>query len=133
MANVFIVEDNASHLRHAKLLISNLGVREVDSASTVGAAVRYLDEIVEGKREAPALMILDLALGYESGFEVLRRWKGDPHLKSIPVIVWTQMGDREQELCRLFGLQHVVSKGGSERDLQDAVKAVVNLPSQSSQ
>ena len=83
MANVFIVEDNASHLRHAKLLISNLGVREVDSASTVGAAVRYLDEIVEGKREAPALMILDLALGYESGFEVLRRWKGDPHLKAF--------------------------------------------------
>ncbi|HEU4416881.1 MAG TPA: response regulator [Candidatus Angelobacter sp.] len=133
MANVFIVEDDASDLRHAKSLVTNLGVGKVDSASTVGAAVRYLDEIVEGKREAPVLMILDLALGYESGFEVLRRWKSDAHLKSIRVIVWTQMGEREQELCRLFGLEHVVPKWGSEKELQDAVRAVVNLPSQSSQ
>ncbi|MGC2695435.1 MAG: response regulator [Candidatus Angelobacter sp.] len=131
MSNVFIVEDNTSDLRQATSLLSNLGVGKIDSATTLGAAIRYLDEITEGKREAPILIVLDLSLGYESGFEVLRRWKSDARLKGIKIIVWTQMGEREQELCRLFGLEHVISKWSSEKDLQDAVKSVVTLPSQS--
>jgi CheY-like chemotaxis protein len=68
-------------------------------------------------------------LGYESGFEVLRRWRSDRKLSGIQIVVWTQMGDREQEICRLFGLKHVISKWAGAAELQDAIKAAMQSPS----
>lgn len=133
MLNAFIVEDDASDLRQAKSVLKDLGLGKIETTTNVAGAVRYLDEVTEGKREAPALLLLDLSLGYESGFEVLRRWKGDPGLKDLKIIVWTQMGDREQELCRLFGLQHVIPKWSSIKDLQNAIKAALKLPLHPSQ
>lgn len=129
MANVLIVEDDASDLRKSTSALVKLGLGPIDSASSVGKALRYLDEVAEGKRTPPALIILDLSLGYESGFEVLRRWRGDQKLSAIQIVVWTQMGEREQELCRLFGLKHIVPKWTGTADLQNAVKAVIQSSS----
>jgi CheY-like chemotaxis protein len=129
MANVLIVEDDASDLRKATSALAELGLGPVDPVSTVGKALSYLDEVVEGKRSKPGLILLDLALGYESGFEILRRWRSDRKLSGIQIVVWTQMGEREQEICRLFGLKHVVSKWAGTPEMQDAVKAAIQSPS----
>lgn len=129
MANVLIVEDDASDLRKATAALVELGLGPLDPVSTVGEALRYLDEVAEGKRSRPGLIILDLSLGYESGFEVLRRWRSDRKLSSIKIVVWTQMGEREQEICRLFGLKHVISKWAGSAELRDAVKAAMQSPS----
>lgn len=113
-------------------VVSKLDLVNPDLAGSVAEAFRYLDEVIEHKREAPALMVLDLSLGYESGFEILRRWKSDRKLSAIPIVVWTQMGEREQELCRLFGLKQVISKWSDIKELQDAVKtAATQFPSSS--
>lgn len=120
MANILIVEDSAADLRAATAALKELGT--IESAVRISDALQYLDEAAEGKREAPALIVLDLSLGYESGFEVLRRWKSDRKLSQIQIVVWTQMGKREQELCRLFGLKHVIAKGAGVRELQSAAK-----------
>ena len=129
MANVLIVEDDASDLRNATSALVELGLGPLDPVSSVGEALRYLDEVGEGKRSKPGLILLDLALGYESGFEVLRRWRSDRKLSGIQIVVWTQMGDREQEICRLFGLKHVISKWAGAAELQDAIKAAMQSPS----
>ncbi|HET9281873.1 MAG TPA: response regulator [Candidatus Angelobacter sp.] len=129
MANVLIVEDDVSDLRKATSALAEIGLGPVDPASSVGEALRYLDEAVEGKRSRPALIILDLSLGYESGFEILRRWRSDRKLSGIQIVVWTQMGEREQEICRLFGLKHVISKWADPAELQEAVKAAMQSPS----
>ena len=133
MANVLIVEDDASDLRRATAAVNELGLGTVDSATRVGDALRHLDEVVERKREAPALIILDLSLGYESGFEVLRRWRSDRRLSAIKIVVWTQMGEREQELCRLFGLKHIVPKWAGTNELLDALKAAIESSSSSTE
>lgn len=45
---------------------------------------------------APDLVLLDLNLPRKNGFEVLAELKGDPELKSIPVVVLTTSGaDRD--------------------------------------
>lgn len=129
MANVLIVEDDASDLRKATSALAELGLGPLDPVSTVGEALRYLDEVGEGKRLKPGLILLDLALGYESGFEVLRRWRSDRKLSGIQIVVWTQMGEREQEICRLFGLKHVISKWAGTAEMQEAVKAAIQSPS----
>lgn len=125
MPSIMIVEDDAADSRRAASAMAALGLKTVEPASSVAAAFRLLDDVTERKREAPAVIVLDLSLGYDSGFEILRRWKSDRRLSAIPIVVWTQMGDREQELCRLFGLKHVIPKWADIKELQDAVKAAV--------
>ncbi|HKD80239.1 MAG TPA: response regulator [Candidatus Angelobacter sp.] len=122
MPNILIVEDDPADMRRATAALAELGLGKTVSATSVAEAFRYLDGVREGKHEAPALIVLDLSLGYESGFEILRRWKSDHNLSRIQIVVWTQMGEREQELCRLFGLKHVISKFSDVSELQDAVK-----------
>jgi CheY-like chemotaxis protein len=128
MPNVLVVEDDLTDLGTASNLLTELGVEKIESATTVGAALNYLEDVAERKRSAPALIVLDLSFGYESGFEVLRRWKSDAQLKAIKIVVWTQMGEREQELCKLFGLEYVVSKWDSIMELRTAFEAVLGQP-----
>lgn len=132
MQNALVVEDNAADLRQAVSLLTGMGFGKVESAATVAAALHYLEDVAERKCPAPDLILLDLAFGYESGFEVLRRWKSDARLKRIKVVVWTQMGEREQELCRLFGLEHVVPKWKSIEELQTAMQAAMGKSQESS-
>jgi len=125
MPSALVIEDNAADVRQVSTILNEIGFDQIDLASTVPTALHLLDEVVEKKRPAPDLMVLDLSFGYESGFEVLRRWKSDQRLKPIRVIVWTQMGEREQELCRLFGLQYVIPKWKGNRDLKLAVQKIM--------
>jgi len=133
MATILLVEDNPADSRTATNALAGLGLGDIIGTANLAEAHRHLDEVREGKREMPALIVLDLALGYESGFEILRRWRSDRNLSEIHVVVWTQMGEREQELCRLFGLKHVVPKWSPITELQDAVKSAAKPPSHSTQ
>lgn len=47
------------------------------------------------KEEKPELVLLDLILPGIDGFEVLSRMGEDPNLKSIPVIILSNLGQRE--------------------------------------
>ncbi len=125
MPSVLIVEDDAADLRQATSVLKGMGFEQIQPAVSASAALRYLEEVAERKRVPPSLIALDLALGYESGFEVLRRWKSDARLKAIKIVVWTKMGEREQELCRLFGLQHVIPKWKSQHEFEAAMQEAV--------
>ena len=125
MARILIVEDDPAHTRTASAALAEIGLAEIDAVATVWQAHQYLDEVREHKRNNPRLILLDLVLGNESGFEILRRRRRDRTLSAVPVVVWTQMGTCEQELCRLFGLMHVVPKSAHISRLQDAVKTAV--------
>jgi CheY-like chemotaxis protein len=50
----------------------------------------------------PDLILLDLDLGPESGYEILRIRYSSPHLARIPVVIWTQLGLDNYEVCVLF-------------------------------
>ncbi|MDF1496581.1 MAG: response regulator [Patescibacteria group bacterium] len=47
------------------------------------------------EREKPSLILLDILLPHMDGFEVLEKLKSDTALGSIPVLVITNMGGRE--------------------------------------
>jgi CheY-like chemotaxis protein len=122
MPTVLIVEDDPADLCQATTVLRGLGFEQIEPATAASAAVCYLDDVAERKRTPPSLIVLDLALGYESGFEVLRRWKSDARLRAIQIVVWTGMGEREQELCRLFGLKYVIPKWKSLEEFKDAMQ-----------
>jgi hypothetical protein len=66
-------------------------------------------------------MVLDLDFGLESGFEILRFRRTHPILQACEVLVWTILGDKEKEFCRLFGVAYV-SKQDGEAALEDALR-----------
>jgi DNA-binding response OmpR family regulator len=63
-----------------------------------------VDEAIDGeeameklkKDQRPDLILLDLLLPGMSGYEVLSRIKKDPILESIPVIILSNLGQREE-------------------------------------
>jgi CheY-like chemotaxis protein len=74
------------------------------------AARVLLDAGLLGETSLPDAIILDLDLGYESGYELLRFWHSTPQLSKIPLIVWTVAGDEQREICGLFKVNAYVSK-----------------------
>ena len=124
MPKAVVIDDSLSDLRQATEILKNVGVSEVEHILTVPKACIYLQEVVDGKRGAPDLIILDLQFPLESGFEVLRFRRSNREVSAIPVVVWTIMGPTEQELCRFFGAT-VVPKHEGPKGLEGALKSVL--------
>jgi DNA-binding response OmpR family regulator len=119
---VLIVEDDSRCIRMATSILNKLNVAEVRAISSVAHALVHLRNVVDGQVEMPVLLILDLEFSMESGFEVLRYWKAQPELKNMRVIVWTVMGELQQKMSRLFGVDQVVDKHLGAGELEKAVR-----------
>ncbi|MCU1255820.1 MAG: response regulator with CheY-like receiver domain and winged-helix DNA-binding domain protein [Candidatus Angelobacter sp.] len=120
---VLIIEDEDADTQKAIAIFHKLGL-EIQSRITVWAARNLLEEIAEGERPAPHLMVLDLGFPNESGFEILRYWKSTPELANIPIIVWTQMGERDRDIAGLFHVSAVVEKSHGLEELEKELKRV---------
>jgi len=121
MKRLLIVEDQASDLRNATDVARDLGFTSVEARSSAMAAKIYLEKGLEGEHALPNAIVLDLDLGYESGFELLRFWHGRPGLAEIPMIIWTVMGEEQREICRLFKVTAFVSKTDGVHLLKEAL------------
>lgn len=110
MKRLLIVEDQSADLRVAVDVIRSLGFSSVEARTSSTAAKAFLESVLDGKEPLPDVMIVDLDLGYESGFELLRYRHSHPELSSMRLIVWTVLGEQQQQICRLFKVDAVVSK-----------------------
>ena len=94
MVEILLVEDTPSDLELAlrALRKANL-VNHIEVARDGVEAVEFI--FCEGRHsgrkmeDAPKVVLLDLKLPRLDGLEVLRRIKGDPRTKAIPVVVLT--------------------------------------------
>lgn len=82
MALIYIVEDDSDirQIETITLKNSNYTVRAFDSASP------FWKELAE---KTPDLVILDIMLPDENGYKIVRKLRGDPKTKQIPVIMVT--------------------------------------------
>jgi CheY-like chemotaxis protein len=120
MKSLLLVDDQANDLRIAADVAHDLGITEVNTQSSVTRARRYLEKALEGTEPLPDGIVLDLDLGYESGFELLRFWHSTPQLAAIPLIVWSVL-DREREICDLFKIKAFVSKWEGPKAIREAL------------
>ena len=88
MSKILLIEDD-KFLR--ELIIQKLGREgfEVTEAPEGEAGLSKM------KEDRPDLVLLDLILPGIDGFEVLSRMKKDPALASIPVIILSNLGQRD--------------------------------------
>jgi two-component system phosphate regulon response regulator PhoB len=96
MAKILVVEDEKQIAEMVSFKLSNAGHKVVRASD--GEQVMAL-----AARELPDLILLDVMLPGLSGFEVLRRLKGDPTLRSVPVIMVSAKGHERDVLSGLHG------------------------------
>lgn len=125
ISKVLIVEDTPTDARQSIAVVKNLGAKEITAIDNIPSALLLLQDVLEGTREAPDLILLDLSFPKESGFEVLRLWKSNPRLQTIHIVVWTVMGETERKLCALFGIEHVVPKWAGPKELEAALRTYI--------
>jgi CheY-like chemotaxis protein len=118
---VLIIEDTPADARQSTAVVKKLGAQEVTALNNIASAIMFLQDVVEGTKDAPDLILLDLSFPRESGFEVLRFWKSNPKLEPIHIVVWTVMGDTEKKLCKYFGVEHVVPKWAGSKELESVL------------
>ena len=89
-ARILLVEDSvADHKLVQMALAESGGDTELLHADDGAAALVVLDEVVAGRHPRPDVVLLDLNMPRASGVDVLRRVKGDPDLRTIPVVVFS--------------------------------------------
>lgn len=96
MAKILLAEDDKQIGDMISFKLANGGhqiVRALDGEEAVKLAAR----------ERPDLILLDAMMPGLSGFEVLRRLKGDAAVRSIPVIMVTAKGHERDVLTGLRG------------------------------
>jgi CheY-like chemotaxis protein len=116
-----LVEDEIKDLKFAADTARSLGIEEVEARTTLKAARDYLDKALQGEVTMPDCIVLDLNLGYESGYELLRYWHSTPRLTQIPMIVWSILGDEQREMCKLFNVNSFVAKWEGSEAFRDAL------------
>ena len=107
-----VIDDNKDDLFIATRILGKAGINNVLQFSRIPETILYLEDIAEGIRPCPDLIVLDLNVGHDSGFEVLRLYKSNPNLQACDIIVWTGSGAIERELCEHFGVECVPKRGG---------------------
>jgi DNA-binding response OmpR family regulator len=96
MAKILVAEDEKQIADMIAFKLTNGGhqvIRAEDGEQAVNLAAS----------ELPDLILLDAMMPGLSGFEVLRRLKGDPVLRSVPVIMVTAKGHERDVLTGLHG------------------------------
>ena len=88
MSKILLIEDD-KFLR--ELIIQKLGKEGFD----VSEAPEGESGLLKMKEERPDLVLLDLILPGIDGFEVLSRMKKDTELGSIPVIILSNLGQKD--------------------------------------
>ncbi len=86
---ILVVEDD-------KFLRELISRKLSDEGFDITQAVDGEDGIEKIKQVKPDLVLLDLILPSIDGFEVLSRIKEDPSVASIPVIILSNLGQKEE-------------------------------------
>ena len=114
---VLIVEDEGAMQRALKNKLENAGYAVLVASDGAQA----LEQMRSG---SPDLMLLDLIMPKLDGISVLREAKGDEALKSVPVIILTNLssGDKVAEAMQLGTFDFLVKANYSLDDVLGKVK-----------
>jgi len=120
--SVLIVEDEAvlAATMRKFLELERFAPRVAANRDEVGAELR--------KPPVPDLILLDVMLSGDSGFDILQRLRGHPVLKQIPVIMVTAMSAREDVMRALAAdANGYITKPFKLDVLMKSIKAVLGI------
>lgn len=124
MKRLLLIDDQSKDLLNAKDVAEELGM-QVQAKSTLRDARKFLEQGLNGEIPLPEVIVLDLDLGQDSGFELLRFRHSTPALAQIPLLVWS-VAEEQREICSLFNIESFVSKWQGKDALREALTQLVS-------
>jgi CheY-like chemotaxis protein len=125
---ILIAEDDSGHARLIEKNLVRAGLRNPVLRFEDGQDVL---DFLEGRgkvRRAPEtayLLLLDIRMPRVDGVEVLRRLKGNPELRKVPVIMLTTTDDpREVERCHAIGCNSYLVKPVDYDQFAEAIRSL---------
>lgn len=131
---ILLAEDDASHVAFFRRALSNSGIDcRVDVVRDGAEAIDYLfatgEHATRNATQWPDLIMLDLKMPRMDGLQVLkvlRRVRGDDHLRFPPIVVMTS-SDMESDIADAYrwGAQSYVRKPMAYTEFASAVRETV--------
>ncbi|GMW03503.1 MAG: hypothetical protein AMXMBFR84_46370 [Candidatus Hydrogenedentota bacterium] len=121
MSKILIVDDDAAMAGTLQGLLSSAGhVCAVDTACT--------DVVATIRQVVPDLLILDVMLPHQSGFEICRRVRRDAELYTLPILLLSAMSGEEEIFHGLAqGADDFVAKPYDTMNLVQRVDALIRM------
>jgi CheY-like chemotaxis protein len=106
MSKILLVEDDAILLG----MYRDKFVHEGFTVETAGDGEEGINKI---RSIHPDIVILDLLMPEQSGFDVLKFAKGDPELKDIPIVILTNAHADGEEIVQKWGASAFLMKANT--------------------
>lgn len=105
-AHVLVVEDNVSNFVLIARLLAFMGIEKCEWKTTGWGVVEFANTM-----NRVDLVLMDLRLPHEDGYEALRQIRAHPQLKHTRVVVVTAQGSTaEMEKARAAGFDGFIAK-----------------------
>jgi two-component system, chemotaxis family, response regulator PixH len=119
MSTVLLVEDSLTEAEIITRYLHQVGVRVVSAKSGEEAMEKMLNE-------RPDLIVLDVILPGQSGFELCRELKGDPDTVAIPVVICSTKDTEADKLWgNLLGADAYIPKPVDQQEFQQTVRRLM--------
>ena len=121
MAKILLIEDD-KFLR--ELIIQKLGKEGFDVVEAAEGEIG----VTKMEEEKPDLVLLDLILPGIDGFEVLRRVKANTAVSSVPVIILSNLGQRDdvEKGIELGAVDYLIKAHFTPGEIVEKIKAVLS-------
>lgn len=118
--NVLIIEDD-------EFLRGLINKKLTAEGFTMISAIDGEEGIKKAKEEKPDLILLDLVLPNVDGFEVLSKIKADPVSSLIPVIILSNLSQKEDidKGAKLGAVDYIIKAQFTPEEIVDKVKAIL--------
>ncbi len=122
---VMIVEDSATVRFQVGALLETIGVKMVEAGNEIG-----MFNMIEEYGECVDLIIMDLTLKHENGFDLIKKLKSSERYMNIPVLVLTEHADREYVLkARNLAVAGYLRKPIQKDKLIERVSTILGIES----
>ncbi len=121
---ILLVEDDPDHEALAIRALRKANVaNDIHVARDGAEAIAFMQEIIDGKRNAPQLVLLDLKLPKVEGLEVLRTIRASDKTALMPVVVLTS-SDEERDIVSSYrlGVNSYIRKPVNFTDFAEATR-----------
>ena len=119
--NILIVDDSETNLVLLEAILE-------DDGNTVTKAYSAKEALVSLTTSIPDLILLDLLMPNENGFDLLKRLKSNGIFKTIPIIIVTAFANQENRLiARDLGAVDVIEKPINIPEFLEKINIALNL------
>jgi CheY-like chemotaxis protein len=122
-----LIEDDPAASDKCTRALHDLGYNGVQLITHLTEAEYHLDDIISKLTRPPAAIVLDLGLGLDSGFTLLRKCHAEPRLQRVPILVWTKhTDDLSKTFSEYLGAEDFLIKSDDEQELRQALTRLLD-------